>query len=445
MSKGLLLAALLLAGCALLVPQSSLDSLPRGAPPPAKLLAGAARVALTPVPHPVPLAGFGPHPTLSRGQDGELYARAVSLRGAAEIASGVERVVLVSADLLIVTRAVAQAVRERTRDLERTRVIVAATHTHEGIGGFWPGGLPEWASIGPYDAAETARVVSAIALAVHEAAASERAASVAWGVTERRDLVESRVHHTRLTDAELLALSFAAADGAPIAKLVFFASHPTELYGTDLLSAAWPGTMSAELERPGGVALLFQQGLGDQRPAFPPEVYADLGPLTSGGRAAKSHAYGRAVARAAIAALESRQPAETCSLRLAQAPYSLPPPTVGMCPIPLLDRAIALPVVLPYWPRTTHVSALRVGEVVLVFAPFELCASSSLRAKDELREAGFAHAAVVSIADDWLGYAPDLVPLPWTTSGAASFGGVGIGHSVASRLVELGERLRDGP
>jgi len=88
------------------------------------------------------------------------------------------------------------------------------------------------------------------------------------------------------------------------------------------------------------------------------------------------------------------------------------------------------------------VTSLVIGDTSLSFAPFELCAASTLRAKRRLRAAGFADAACVSLADDWLGYAPDFLPLFWTTSGAASFGGAGIGYSVADRLVELGERLR---
>ncbi len=440
--NGILLAPLL-GGCALLLPQPSLDLVPRGASLPLPFLAGAARVALTPVSHPVPLAGFGPHPALASEAESDLHARAVSLRGSAEIASGVTRVVLVSVDMLVIPRQVARGVRERTSDLSGTRVVVAATHTHNGIGGFWRGGLPEWASIGAYDAAETARVVSLVALAVHEAVRRERPASVAWVGTSCHELVESRVASIRTTDPGLSVLALDDARGAPIARLVFFAAHPTELYGTGVLSPAWPGALSSELEAEGGVALLFQQGLGDQRPAFPPEVYANMGPITSSGRVAKSRAYGKTLARRVRQALEEARWSASAELRFDQAPLDLPPPSLGACPIPLLDRAIAVPVVLPYWPRRTHVSALRIGDAVAVFAPFELCAASSLRAKRELRQAGFREVAVASLADDWLGYAPDFLPLPWATSGLASFGGTGMGYTVGERLVALGDRLRD--
>jgi hypothetical protein len=439
----LLIGVVSLGGCALLLPQPSLDSVPRGGSLPLPFFAGAARVALTPVSHPVPLAGFGPHPVLASAAESDLHARAVSLRGSAEITSGVTRVVLVSVDMLIVTREVARAVRERTSDLPGTRVVVAATHTHNGIGGFWSGGLPEWASVGAYDAAETARVVSLVASAVREAVRREEPVTVAWVGTSCPAFVESRVASIHTTDPELSVLALDGPRGAQIARLVFFAAHPTELYGTGVLSPAWPGALSSELEAAGGVTLLFQQGLGDQRPTFPPEVYANMGPITSSGRIAKSRAYGKTLANRVRRALGEAHWSAAAELRFERAPFDLPPPSLGACPIPLLDRAIAMPVVLPYWPHRTHVSALRIGDGVAVFAPFELCAASSLRAKRELRQAGFKEAAVASLADDWLGYAPDFLPLPWTTSGVASFGGTGMGYSVGERLVALGERLRD--
>jgi hypothetical protein len=441
MRKGLFLLLLLATGCALLLPQPSLDDVPRGASG-MTFKAGAGRVALTPVEHPVPLAGFGPDPVVTDKVESELHARAVSLHGEAEIDSGVDRVVLVSVDMLIIHRSFAERVRRQLADLPRTRVILTATHTHFGIGGFWKGTLPEWASIGKFDAAETARVASLVAACARAAVAAETPCTVARGSARHPELVSSRVAHTHLVDDEMLALAVDTPSGARVATLVFFAAHPTELYGLDYLSGAWPGAACEELEHRGGVALLFQQGIGDQKCSFPPELFANFAPVYSEGKVAKSHAFGLGVARAATAALASSVPVSAPVLRLARATYELHPPSLGACPIPLLDRLLAVPVVLPYWPRQTTVSSLRIGDAAITFAPFELCAASTLRAKRRLRAAGFGDAAVVSLADDWLGYAPDFLPLFWTTSGAASFGGAGIGYSVADRLVELGERLR---
>jgi hypothetical protein len=129
-------------------------------------------------------------------------------------------------------------------------------------------------------------------------------------------------------------------------------------------------------------------------------------------------------------------------LRLARAPLNLPFPALGGCPIPVLDRLLAVPVVLPYWPPETTLVVLRVGDVALAFAPFELCAETSIRTKMRLRASGFRDAAVVSLANDWLGYAPDGIPWPWTTSGFTSFGGTGMGYVVGDRLGDEAERIR---
>jgi len=281
-----LILGLLATGCAMLIPQPSMDCVPRGAEA-MTLRAGAARVALTPVSHPVPLAGFGPDPTVTGEVESELHARAVSLRGEAEIDSGIDRVVLVSVDMLIVPRSFAELVRGQLTDIARTKVIVTATHTHFGIGGFWKGTLPEWASIGKFDGAETARVASLTAACVRAAVAAEVPCTVSRGSARHPELCSSRVAHTRLVDDELLALSLDALSGPHMATLVFFAAHPTELYGLAYLSAAWPGAACEELERTGGVALLFQQGIGDQKCSFPKELFQDFAAVYSEGKVAR--------------------------------------------------------------------------------------------------------------------------------------------------------------
>jgi hypothetical protein len=438
--------ALALAGCALVVPQP--DVPPAAIAAPARVFAGAARLALTPVPHAVPLAGFGPHPTMATesterpdGSREDLFVRALSLRGAGEIDRGLDRVVLVSIDSLIVPPHARADVIARLGSLARTELILTATHTHFGIGGFWKGTLPEWASIGPYDAAMTARLADRVAATIREAIAREEPVRVARGSTRREDLVASRAAQTELVDPDLLALAFDGERGR-VATLVVFAAHPTELYGSDRLSPAWPGAFSAALEREGGVALLLQGGLGNQKPRFPMTIFENLPPPTgTNGRLARSRAYGATVARAASEALVARPREAIVTLALARADFALPFPSVGACPFPILARVLAVPVALPYWPERTQVQALRIGDAVLAFAPFELVSDTTLRTKERLRAAGFADVAVVSLADGWLGYAPDGFPWPFTTSGAASFGGTGIGYVLGERLAELGETI----
>src|SRR5207245_10362413 len=101
---------------------------------------------------------------------------------------------------------------------------------------------------------------------------------------------------------------------------------------------AWPGALSAELEAREGVTLLFQQGIGEQRPHNTPEVLANIAQVSTNGRLAVSRAYGKTVALAARGALAGRPRSERATLRFARAPFELPPPTLGAIPLPLLDR-----------------------------------------------------------------------------------------------------------
>lgn len=462
------LGALLLGACALVEPQVPVRrSVRAGASEPTLLFAGAARVALTPVQRPVPLAGFGPRPALAsevdRGIDGrpiDLTARALSLRGEGELDGeregfprrrAVDRLVLASVDQLVVTGDFRALVLERLADLARaaspgldlarTELVLTATHTHEGIGGFWKGTLPEWASIGPWDADRTRTTATRVAKTILAAIEAERPARVAWGSRQCPALVQSRAAHTDLVDPSLLALALDGEDGKAIARVLVFASHPTELHGTEHLSPAWPGAACDALEREGGVALVLQGGLGDQRPLFPAGVGRSSVPSWYSPRLARSRVYGDLVGQEGAAALREKPRTPRATLRLARAPLALPFPTLGACPIPVLDRLLAAPAVLPYWPAETELAVLRIGDVALAFAPFELCAATSLRLRARLRAAGYEEAGLVSLANDWLGYAPDVFPFPWTTSGATSFGGTALGYVVGERLSEMGERV----
>ena len=97
------------------------------------LRAGAAVVKIA-TPEGAPLAGYGKRGPSNR-HEGELApveARALVIAGA----GGRPRVGLVALDVLIVSPALRQAIRERAAPLELDGLIVAATHTHSGPGGY---------------------------------------------------------------------------------------------------------------------------------------------------------------------------------------------------------------------------------------------------------------------------------------------------------------------
>jgi hypothetical protein len=461
-SLALFLALASSSGCALVVPQPPIArDAPELEPEPAALLAGAGRAVFGPDGKLVPIAGFGPSPALTRdvlvesdGTRHDLFARAVSISSPAGLDGRVDRLILVSLESLVVPRSLrARALlalerrgRVEPRVLERSEIVVAATHTHFGMGGYWPNGVAEWASIGPYDDDVVARTADAIAAAIESAIASERPARLASVRATVPDLVGCRAHPATDVDDDLVVVGLDDERGAPIARIVVLGSHPTELYGIEKLSGAWPGACMRALEKKGGTALVFQGALGDQSASFPPTLWTGLPPAPpegpkDPGRVLKSRRYGEEVAARAQAAIANAPRSDAVATRVVSVALALPPPTYGLVPIPILDRLAAWAIAGSDWPDRTRIVEARLGTLLLAFAPFELIGPTTRSAKHDLRKAGFRDVAIVSLANDWLGYAPDLIPWPWNTSGSASFGGVGMGHAIGDRIVEAGKRI----
>lgn len=130
----LLLAAAALCGCANYRFPLPAVTLAAPAPPRDGFWAGADREELTPPPG-FPNAGHGPPAAIARGYWSRLYARAFYFRDQqGHIA------VLVSCDLFAMSRGLWQAVLKKVNDdgvyLPPESLVLAATHTHHGPGGF---------------------------------------------------------------------------------------------------------------------------------------------------------------------------------------------------------------------------------------------------------------------------------------------------------------------
>jgi hypothetical protein len=102
-------------------------------------------------PEGAPLAGYadrgpGNH---HQGQLAPVEARALVVAGA----GGRPRVGLVSLDILIATPSLRDAIRERVAPLDLDGLIVAATHTHSGPGGYFASRISEAVSVGWHDPA----------------------------------------------------------------------------------------------------------------------------------------------------------------------------------------------------------------------------------------------------------------------------------------------------
>jgi neutral ceramidase len=137
--------------------------------------------------------------------------------------------------------------------------------------------------------------------------------------------------------------------------------------------------------------------------------------------------YGDAV-RARVDALRYPAPEAEPALAFARARSPLPPPSPGA--VPALLRRAAANLLFRGTPRSAVVSALRVGDVVLLAIPAEPVAEAGAR----LRGAAGGEAVIVSLAGDYLGY----VETPERTA-------AGEGEAVRTYYgPALSERLEEG-
>jgi hypothetical protein len=224
----------------------------------APLLAGAARVDITP---PIGHAMWGyaaRHDRPSVGVLDRLQARALVL------AVGTEHIAIVSLDLgRAPTRQSTAAIRTRTRkETGIEHVFLVASHTHHGPVielDDWP--TPENSYVRTLE-----RKIAEVILEANRSVQPAR-----LGVASKQVPFNRNRHSSRSggpVDRELLVLRFENTAGKPIAHLVNFAAHAVLTDGKVLkFSADYPGALAEFVERESGAPCLFLQGAaGDLSP-----------------------------------------------------------------------------------------------------------------------------------------------------------------------------------
>jgi len=339
------------------------------------LLAGAAEWPLGAPPE-VPIGGYPRLRYASEGVEDEPMVRALVLSG-----TGLT-VALASADVLLVPRVLQEKVEARLRDLPIDLVLVAATHTHAGPGGFWDDALGARFGTGPYDPAWEDALASRVAGAIRTAFGARVPARVASAGTRRADLVVNRDGGP--TGGRLLVVRVERTTGEPLGQVVVFPAHAT-VHGSRnrRLSGDWPAAMARDLP---GVTVFLQGAEGDQTWRLPP------------GEAGPPHvAFGRLVA-GAVRALPYPPGDAGPALAAASAEVSLPSPSFGAVP-PFLDRLVSN-LLWNWMPDRTRVVALRIGDVTLLAVPAEPGEVVGSAWRDALGPG----AEVVSLVGDYIGY-----------------------------------------
>lgn len=216
------------------------------------------------------LAGYGKRAFLAGndGIDDPLHVTALALE-----CDG-RRVVIVSADLLIVnrvlaTRTVAELAR-REIEIRREEILFSASHTHSGYAGY-TGKMIEGISVGLYDDAVVTTLVTAFADAVEGALRSTVPANLATASKElsKGEFIANRTLPGGATDDWLdLALVRRAQDDELLASVVIFSAHATCRSGRDPhVSADYPGVLARRVEESlGGTCLFLSGAVGSMAP-----------------------------------------------------------------------------------------------------------------------------------------------------------------------------------
>lgn len=348
-------------------------SVARGSGP---LRAGAATVNID-LPPGVPIGGYARLSWRSEGMRDPVGARAVYL----EVPGC--RAAVVSADILLVSEALARRVEALVSDLGLDAVLVGATHTHAGPGGFRDELAFERAALGPYDARILEQLADRMAEAVRRAAAGATPARLMVARGTAAPLVKAR--HGGRVDGRMTSLRLVATGGAPIGELLVFPAHPTILGRENRrISGEWPGRVAAQAGR--GVRVFVQGAVGDQSvrlarvdEAGAPERYA-------------------AEVIEQDDALPIRAATGETVLGVGSATVALPAPWPGAVPGWL--RRAASTVAWGQVPATARVTALRIGALVLISVPAEPTAEVAER----WRSAAGGDAEIVSLVGGYAGY-----------------------------------------
>jgi hypothetical protein len=366
------------------------------------LRAGAAAVAL-PAPSGGPLGGYGGlSDRLATGTLDPPQARALV------VARDAERIGLVTIDVVIVRPSLRDEILARTRDLRLSGLVVVATHTHSGPGGYVEGWLGERMTAGRFDPATPGRLADAASAALHAAGAALAPVRVG-AASGSLDLARNRRHPGGPRETALPVLELTTPAGGRVARVFAYGVHGVALgpastrYSADLL-----GVARATLDGDGGVSLFLPGPLGDQNPMFEshhpwPEAVDE--------QEENARAWGERMAEAVRATHPAPREASTLALREEWTdvePLRLRPGSALWWLSPLVAAQAE-----HFLPKRTLFQALRVGDACLLLFPAEPATAIGDAAR-RLAPPGCLP-FVVAHANDWLGYA--VTPDDYATGG----------------------------
>ena len=300
---------------------------------------------------------------------------------------------------MIAHRELRQAVLEEVPDSGFDTLILTATHTHSGPGGYLRGWLPERVTGGEFNPETLGQVARAAAEALNRALADLAPAVVTSGEV-RLDLAVNRRRGSGPRETALPILQARFPDGRTPVLVFGYGAHPTVISPDGkLYSADYVGAARNWLEARGVRSLFLPGPLGDQQPA------PHTGALWDGSVERQQQQAAEVGARLGRAVLDA-VPAlpDLASQNLAVAEHWTEAPPVALrrfCTMwwfaPFIRGAVTR-----FVSTEVPLQALRVGGAVLIALPAEpgTTVGNAIRRHMPGASARF----VVSLSNDWLGY-----------------------------------------
>jgi len=338
-----------------------------------ELRAGVARVEITP-PIGTPLGGFG-----SRFGKGSTAVHDPITAKALVLDDGGTRLAILTTDLVGTNPEMVRRVAEKS-GFPRERLLVCASHTHSGPGAYGKGPFA-LLSLGAYRQEVFDRMADGMARALTQADQSLQPASLAVGETRLPKFMRNR-RKLRIKDPALWVLRVDTREGKPLGMLLNLTAHGTVLDEHNMeLSADWMGFTQTYLEKsvPGLTALYANGAEGDISPNIP-----DNSSTFDGARA-----HGELGGQAALELYRTLKPNKEVTLAVKTTQLSLPQTSGAL----LLGAG-----------KETMLQYLAINDAILIAVPGEPITYLGLALKAHARRQGFAHPAIIGLANDHLAY-----------------------------------------
>ena len=245
-------------------------------------------------------------------------------------------------------------------------------------------------------------------------------------------------------DRELTVTRVDDLDGTAMAVLVNWTGHPTIMDEDDMwVSGGWPGYLQRELEDWIGddvIAMYYNGAEGDQ------SVMAREG----GSHYEKAEYYGREIAHHVLNLYENISTKSNPTFKYVNEEIVLP----ANMPHPSfmqtggeeyqLDEEKIQDLLEKIFPGSTNISALQLGELMIVGTPGEMIAEIGIDIKNEIKKAGVPYPVIGGLANEWISYI--LTESEYLQGGyetSVSFYGPTLGEVIHKSMIKTAKELVD--